>query len=119
MDESILLSIKQLLGLEQDLTAFDLDVMVHINTMLGVLNQLGIGVTDFAITGIDETWSSFLKDSPVPVNEVKTYVYLRVRQLFDPPTSGIVMNAIDATIQELGWRMTSKVEIEPKLSGGG
>ncbi len=118
MDESILLSIKQLLGLEPDLDSFDLDVMIHINTILGVLNQLGIGAKDFAITGENETWGSFLEGSPVSVNEAKTYVYLRVRQLFDPPTSGVVMNAINSNIQELGWRMTSKVEIEPKLSGG-
>lgn len=118
MEESILTSIKQLLGIEEDLTAFDLDIMVHINTFFGVLNQLGVGVKDFTIAGNEEVWSDFLKDDSAMLHEVKTYIYLRVRQLFDPPSSGIVMNAMQETINELAWRMTSKVEIEPLLAGG-
>lgn len=116
MDDSILNTIKRLLGLEEDYPAFDTDVIVNINTYLGVLNQLGVGKEGFAIEDDTATWADFLEDSPVPLAEAKTYVYLRVRQAFDPPASGVLMSAIDKQIEELGWRMTSKVEcyVPPK-----
>lgn len=110
MEESILNSIKKLLGLAEDYNAFDTDVIIHINTYLGVLNTLGIGVEGFTIEGPNEVWSDFLEDSPVSLNEVKTYVYLRVRQTFDPPASSVLSSAFDKQIDEIGWRMMMKVE---------
>ena len=110
MEDSILISIKKLLGLTEDYDAFDTDVMIHINTYLGVLNELGIGVEGFVIEGPDETWDDFLEGSNVSLNEAKTYIYLRVRQVFDPPASSVLSSAFDKQIDELGWRMMTKVE---------
>jgi len=108
--DSILNTIKKLLGIDASYHPFDTDIIIHINTYLGVLNDLGVGVLGFTITGPNETWSEFLSGSAAPVNEARTYVYLRVRMAFDPPTSGIVTNAIEKQIEELGWRLRIKVE---------
>lgn len=113
MEDSIFLTIKSLLGYESfyDPTdSFDTDIMIHINTYLGVLNTLGIGVEGFSIEDDTATWEDFLEGSTVSLNEVKTYIYLRVRQVFDPPASSILSAAFDKQIDELGWRMTTKVE---------
>lgn len=111
MDDSILNTIKKLLGLDEDYDAFDTDVIVHINTYLGVLNELGVGVEGFSIEDDEATWSEFLAKNTVPLNEVKSYVYMRVRQVFDPPTSSILNQTLDKQIDELGWRMMTKVEV--------
>lgn len=113
MNESIFLSIKRLLTGSTFFDAedaFDQDIMLHINTYLGVLNELGVGVDGFTIESDDETWEEFLAVNQVPLNEVKTYVYLRVRQVFDPPASSVLAEAFNRQIDELGWRMTTKVE---------
>lgn len=110
MEESILITIKKLLGLDEEYHAFDTDVIVHINTYLGVLNTLGVGKEGFSIEDDTAVWSDFLDDSDVSLNEVKTYLYLRVRQTFDPPASSVLSAAFDKQIDELGWRMTTKVE---------
>lgn len=115
--ESILTSIKKLLGLTEDYEAFDTDIIIHINTYLGVLNQLGVGKEGFTIEGYDDTWDDFLEDHTAVLNEAKTYVYLRVRQVFDPPTSSVLGQAFDKQIDELGWRMMEKVAlIDPDKS---
>lgn len=111
MNESILTTIKKLLGIDEGYEAFDTDIIVHINTYIGVLNQLGVGVEGFTIEDDSATWDDFLAGSNVTLNEVKTYLYLRVRQVFDPPESSITSAAIDKQIDELGWRMTAKVEV--------
>lgn len=113
MNESIFLSIKRLLTGSTFFDAedaFDQDIMLHINTYLGVLNELGVGVDGFTIESDDEIWEEFLAVNAVPLNEVKTYVYLRVRQVFDPPASSVLAEAFNKQIDELGWRMTTKVE---------
>lgn len=110
MNDSILITIKKLLGLDEDYDAFDTDVIVHINTYLGVLNELGVGKEGFTIDDESKTWDDFLGDSPVSLNEVKTYIYLRVRQVFDPPASSVLSEVLNKQADELGWRMTTKVE---------
>lgn len=110
MDDSILITISKLLGLAEDYDAFDTDVIIHINTYLGVLNQLGVGKEGFAIEDEDATWEDFLGDSPVTLHEAKTYIYLRVKQVFDPSASSVLSAAYDKQIEELGWRMRTKVE---------
>ena len=110
MEDSILITIKKLLGLAEDYHAFDTDVIVHINTYLGVLNTLGVGKEGFAIEDETAVWADFLEDAIVSLNEVKTYVYLRVRQTFDPPASSVLSAAFDKQIEEIGWRMMMKVE---------
>lgn len=112
MEDSILESIKKLLGLTPDYAQFDQDVIIHINTYLGVLNQLGVGKNGFYIEGSDETWEEFLEDHNVSLNEVKTYVYLRVKMVFDPPSSSLVSEAMNKNIDELTWRLNVKVDPE-------
>lgn len=106
---SILISIKKLLGLSEEYAPFDADLIIHINTFLGVLNQLGVGVTNFKITGDSETWDDFLAGSdPGLLDECKTYVYIRTRLVFDPPSSSIVTEALKENMRELEWRLTIK-----------
>ena len=114
MEESILVSIKKLLGLTSEYTAFDTDVIIHINSVFMILNQLGVGPDEpFRITGVSETWSDFT--TTTDVEAVKTYVYLKVRLIFDPPLSSAVKDAISSAIAELEWRLN--VQVDPGNEG--
>lgn len=107
---SILTSVKTNLGIAADYTPFDEDIMTHINSVFGTLNQLGLGpTTGFEITGADEIWSAFL-DEELRLAPVKSYVYLRVRMLFDPSPIGFVLTAMTNQIQELEWRLMVMAE---------
>ena len=112
MDESILESIKKLLGLPPSYTNFDQDITIHINTYLGVLNQLGVGKAGFYIEDNYATWGDFLDRHTVSLHEVKTYIYLRVKMVFDPPSSSLVAEAMNKNIDELSWRLNVKVDPE-------
>lgn len=101
--ESILTSIKKLLGITEDCNSFDGDLILHINTVLAALNQLGVG-NGFSITGDKETWTELLGNDS-RLNLVKSYVHLRVKSLFDPPLSSSVSDAIERNIKELEWRI--------------
>ena len=108
--ESILVSIKKLLGLAADYDAFDADIIMHINSVLMVLTQLGVGPEDgFAIHGADEQWSDFLPATPM-LEAVKSYVYMKVRLMFDPPASSSVLESFDRQIAELEWRLNCSAE---------
>jgi hypothetical protein len=110
VSESILNSIKKLLGLDPSYTAFDVDVMVHINSVLATLSQLGVGPTNgFMIRDADTTWDAFLGDD-VLLNLVPTYVYLRVRLVFDPPATSFAIAAFEKQIEELTFRINVHVE---------
>jgi hypothetical protein len=110
MSDSILISTKKILGIDADYTAFDPDIITHINTVFFNLNQLGLGPVDgFMIEDTDDTWDAFL-GTDLNLNAVKTYVYLRVRLLFDPPTTSYHIAAIKEQIQELEWRLSSHRE---------
>lgn len=112
MENSILTTIKQMLGLEKDYTAFDIDVIVDINASIFKLHQLGIGATEnFRVTGYDETWDDVIGDVQ-DIEALKTYVYLNTRILFDPPTSSYVVDAMNNQMRELEWRLLMEVEIE-------
>lgn len=115
MNDSILLTIKKLLGLDADYTPFDMDVIIDINAILSVLNQLGVGNTT-RITDETTTWNDFLGDHVVSLDEVITYVFLRVQMIFDPPTSNLVGEAKKEMINELGWRLNVKVDPESESS---
>lgn len=105
MDGSILNDVKKTLGLSDDYTAFDRDVILHINTVLGILVQLGIGPEEgFAIEDETTYWSDFLGED-LNYNGVKSYVYLRVRLLFDPPATSFHQTAMNEQIRELEWRL--------------
>lgn len=110
MNESILTSIKKMLGITEEYTHFDQDIIIHINTVLMILHQLGVGPKEgFAITDSYETWSDFLVDNK-NIEAVKTYVYLKVRLLFDPPLSSSVTESINKLINELEWRLNVAVD---------
>lgn len=103
--ESILDSIKKLLGIGEDDHDFDDILIIHINSSLSILNQLGVGPQEgFKIYDFSETWSMFLGDSK-NIEDVKTYVYLRVKADFDPPQNSFLVNTIEKKIEELGWRL--------------
>lgn len=110
MNDSILDTIKQLLGIQSEYTAFDTDIIVHINSAFMVLNQLGVGPTEcFSIDGSGEEWAEFV-DKSIDLEAVKTYIYLKVRTIFDPPSSSVVMEAMNRNISELEWRLNVQVE---------
>lgn len=113
MNESILTSIKKLLGIPEEYEAFDQDLIIHINTMLTRLYQVGVGVPNFSIVDKSATWDQFLIDES-KYQQAKTYVYLRVRLLFDPPQSGSANEAIKETMRELEWLLF--VDADPPLS---
>ena len=105
MNESIFNSIKKMLGLPSDYYAFDTDVLIHINSVFAVLHQVSeLLPADFRITGPNETWGDYIGNAAV-AEFVKTFMYLRVRMLFDPPT-GSVMDALKEQIRELEWRLS-------------
>ena len=110
--ESILTSIKKLLGLTEDYDQFDTDIIMHINTVFMNLTQLGVGPErGFYIEDADATWDEFINtDKNIQLNAVKTYIYLKVKLLFDPPLSSAVIESTNRMIDELEWRLNAAVE---------
>lgn len=105
MDESILDSIKKLLGIYSTDTSFDQDIIIHINSILANLIQMGVGPSEgFYITGNTETWGSFISNDALLI-QVKSYVYLKVKLLFDPPTNSSMLDSIRQLAAELEWRL--------------
>ncbi len=104
---SILNSTKRILGIDYSYTPFDTDIITHINAIFSVLNQLGIGPDEgFFIGGDDEKWEDF-QIPDIQLNLVKTYLYLRVRMLFDPPGTSYLIEAMNNQIKEYEWRLSS------------
>lgn len=107
MADSILNSTKKILGLASNYTAFDLDIITHINGTFSILDQLGVGPEGgFAITDEDDTWDDFV----VPANQlglVRTYVFLKVRMLFDPPSTSYLIEAMNKQIAEHEYRLNT------------
>ncbi len=105
MMDSILTSVKKLLGVGEEYTHFDADIIMHINSVIFVLTQIGIGPVDgFSITSKDQTWNDFLQGR-INIESVKSYVYLKVRLLFDPPSNSFLVEAIERQISEYEWRL--------------
>lgn len=103
--DSILTSTKKVLGIVKEDTTFDLDVTLHINATFGTLEQLGIGpVGGFMIADASAVWDDFL-GARLPYNMVKSYVYLSVRLLFDPPTTSYLIDALQSQKKEYEWRL--------------
>lgn len=110
MEQSILISTKKILGIAEDYTVFDLDIITHINTAFSTLTQLGVGPSNgFMIEDDEAVWHDFIQDD-LQYNSVKSYIFLRVRQLFDPPTTSYLISAFDKQIVELEWRLSSHRE---------
>ena len=114
MEKSILKSTKKILGLGDDYDVFDLDVITHINAVFSTLQQLGVGpAAGFMIEDDGPTWDDFLLNDP-RLNNVKTYVYLRVRLLFDPPATSFAISAMQEQIKEFEWRLM--VQTDPPVA---
>lgn len=109
--DSILNSIKKLIGLDPDYTEFDTDLIIHINSVFLDLEQLGAGSQEgFFIEGSTETWEDFLPDDPLVLNSIKSYMYLKVKKLFDPPTSSSAMDSLNSLIDRFEWRINVAIE---------
>lgn len=103
--DSILDSVKKSLGLDPGYTPFDPEIIMHINSVFSILHQLGVGPEEgFMIEDAAPVWADFLMDL-TPLNTVKTYMYLRVRYLFDPPGTSFALEAMKSQIEEFGWRI--------------
>lgn len=103
--ESILTSIKKLLGITEEYEHFDQDIIIHINSVFMILTQIGVGPEDgFTIKDSTATWKDFTNDDK-KIEAVRTYVYLKVKLLFDPPASSSVMEAMNRSISEIEWRL--------------
>lgn len=110
MSTSILTSIKKMLGVAEEYTVFDVDLIIHINSTLAILTQLGAGpVTGFSIQDKTAMWSDFVQDD-AKLEFIKTYVFLKVRLIFDPPASSAAIESIKNLIAELEWRISVAVD---------
>lgn len=106
ISESILTSIKKLLGIDENYTHFDADIIMHINSVLSILTQMGVGPANgFSIKGKEEVWSDFITANQSIFSLVKSYVYIKVRLLFDPPLSSAAIESINRQISEFEWRL--------------
>lgn len=113
MEESILISIKKLLGITADYTHFDTDIIMHINSQFMVLNQLGVGPKEgFAIEDDSAIWSDFIEDI-TKYQSVKSYIYLKVRPLFDGNSlSSTLLDAMNSAANEYQWRLMVQAETD-------
>lgn len=110
MIQSILTSTKKTLGLDESYTAFDHDIITHINSVFSTLHQLGIGPPEgYMIEDATNVWSEFM-GTDAPMNAVKTYMYLRVRLLFDPPPTGYLVDSMQKQIEQMEWRLNVERE---------
>ena len=114
MEQSILTSIKKLLGIPEEYTHFDQDLIMHINSVFMILQQLGVGPEDgFFIEDKSIYWEDYNAD-PTQLQAIKSYMHLKVKLLFDPPASGTIMECYKQMINELEWRLN--VAVDPAQS---
>lgn len=112
MEPSILNSTKKILGIGDADTSFDVDIVMHVNSVLSVLTQVGIGPSEgYMIEDSTATWDAFIGTDP-RLNLVKTYLYLRVRLLFDPPGTSYALDSMKNQIAEFEWRLNVQREEE-------
>ena len=109
--DSVLTSIKKVLGIAEDYNHFNDDLILHINSVFLILNQIGVGPEEgFTISGESDNWEDFTTSNKL--EHVKTYMYLKVKLIFDPPLSSAVMEAYNRIISELEWRILISGEEE-------
>ena len=119
MENSILLSIRRLVGSGENNDDFDGDLIIHINTVLSILNQLGVGPDNgFSIEDATATWTDFLGDDSAYINMVRSYMAAKVRILFDPPVSSAVLSSLERTCTEFEWRSNVAAENKNKEVSG-
>jgi hypothetical protein len=119
MEESILETIRGMVGPDVNYDAFDVDLVTHINTYLGVLNQLGIGKMGFTIEDADARWSDFLDKEDMTngiYNSVKSYLYMKVKLVFDCPANATLVQSLKDQSEEIAWRLKEQREYD--LYGG-
>ena len=108
--DSILTTIKKLLGLTEEYDQFDRDIIIHINSIFSILTQLGVGPSDgFFIADKSAMWRDFLDDN-IKLEHVKSYMFLKVKLLFDPPSSTSAIESYNRMISEFEWRINVEVE---------
>lgn len=108
--DSILTSVKKMLGIAEEYDHFDADLIMHINSVLTILGQLGVGPDEgFFIEDDGAEWTDFVPDMS-NLQFIKTYVYQKVKLLFDPPQSASAIEALNRSISELEWRITAQVD---------
>lgn len=112
--ESILTSIKKMLGIDEEYTHFDADIIMHINSVLMILTQLGVGPAEgFMIEDDTSTWVDFIPEAnAAQLHAVKSYIYMKVKLIFDPPLSSAVIDSMNRQIAEFEWRLN--VAVDPK-----
>lgn len=110
--DSILTSIKKMLGIAEEYTHFDDDLIMHINSVFSTLTQIGVGPSEgFSISDEHANWEDFIPPDN-RLNNVKTYIYQKVRLMFDPPVSSAHLTALNESVKELEWRLNLTVESE-------
>lgn len=109
--DSILTSVKKLIGIDKEDTAFDPDVIMHINSSFLVLSQLGVGPDEgFYINDDTAVWTDFISNNMLLLNYVKTFVYLKAKLVFDPPSSSIAVQSMQEMVREHEWRIVHENE---------
>lgn len=117
--DSILTSVKKMLGIEESYQHFNADLIMHINSVFAILSQLGVGPTNgFMIEDENAKWNDYF-GSNKNLEFIKTYVYLKVRLLFDPPQNSFVVDAINKQIDELEWRINLAAESKTEVNQNG
>lgn len=119
MDSSILNELRKVVGGSTspgEITHFDMDLMMHANTYFANLTQLGVGTPGFMLQDDTQTWRDFLGDNypPERLSQVKTYIYIKVRLVFDPPQSSVHMSTLKEEAKEIEWRLN--VEVDPGMN---
>ena len=115
MSSSILTSVKKVCSIAEDVDAFDVDITMHINSVFSTLTQLGVGPEEgFSIEDDTTEWDAFLGDD-IRLNNVKSYIYLRVRLLFDPPSTQYLVSSMQEQAKELEWRLNVQVDTNPSV----
>lgn len=113
LENSILNDIKSMLGPTYDDESFDTDIIIYINSTFTILRQLGVGPKDgYQIKDKNNIWSEFVKDIE-GLDAVKTYIYLKVKLVFDPPLNASLVEAFNTQVKELEWRLNVSVESDP------
>lgn len=108
--ESILNTIKKLIGYDEAVTQFDQDMILFINSVIATLREIGIGPSEgFVVADASTTWSDYLGDSKL-LEQVKMYIYLKTRLVFDPPNTSFVLESIKEMIKECEWRLNDVAE---------
>lgn len=109
--ESILNTIKKLLGIDSEDINFDTDIIVLVNSSILSLSQMGIGPSNgYMVTSHEDSWVDYISDDTINLEGVKTYLYLKTKLIFDPPTNSTVIEAFNKNLSELEWRMMLAVE---------